>query len=277
MDLVTIEKFEALGPEGPGAVQWQEGDAWLAGGTWLFSEPQDHLRRLIDLGGLGWRPLTVSDAGLEIAATCPILQLECFVAPAEWPAAALFPQCAHSLLASFKIQKMATVGGNVCMSLPAGAMVSLTASLEGICTILLREGGERQVPVIEFVTGNHQNLLRPGDLLRSILLPESALRKRSAFRRLSLTHQGRSTVLMIATQSPETGEIVLTVTASTARPVQMRFDLIPEANALQERLREAIPDSLYFDDVHGAPEYRKHLTLYFAEELRRELLTETHR
>jgi len=28
---------------------WTAGDAWLAGGTWLFSEPQTHLNRLIDL------------------------------------------------------------------------------------------------------------------------------------------------------------------------------------------------------------------------------------
>ncbi len=33
------------------------GDAFLGGGTWLFSEPQDKLTRLIDLGGLGWEPL----------------------------------------------------------------------------------------------------------------------------------------------------------------------------------------------------------------------------
>jgi len=31
---------------------WTAGDAWLAGGTWLFSEPQAHLRRLIDLNDL---------------------------------------------------------------------------------------------------------------------------------------------------------------------------------------------------------------------------------
>jgi hypothetical protein len=28
---------------------------------------------------------------------------------------------------------------------------------------------------------------------------------------------------------------------------------------------------VFFDDVHGTPEYRKHLTLHFAEEIRREL------
>jgi hypothetical protein len=27
-----------------------------------------------------------------------------------------------------------------------------------------------------------------------------------------------------------------------------------------------------FDDVHGTPEYRKHMTYFYAEEIRRELL-----
>ena len=45
------------------------GDAWLAGGTWLFSEPQAHLSRLIDLTDLKWPALTVSETGLSISAT----------------------------------------------------------------------------------------------------------------------------------------------------------------------------------------------------------------
>lgn len=32
---------------------WLPGDAWLAGGTYLFSEPQPHLRRLVDLSRFG--------------------------------------------------------------------------------------------------------------------------------------------------------------------------------------------------------------------------------
>ena len=38
---------------------WTAGDAWLAGGTWLFSEPQAHLTRLIDLADLKWPALTI--------------------------------------------------------------------------------------------------------------------------------------------------------------------------------------------------------------------------
>jgi CO/xanthine dehydrogenase FAD-binding subunit len=32
---------------------WRNGVAWLAGGTWLYSEPQSALDTLIDLEGLG--------------------------------------------------------------------------------------------------------------------------------------------------------------------------------------------------------------------------------
>lgn len=37
--------------------KWRDGDAWLAGGTWLFSEPQPEVSRLIDVEGLGWEAL----------------------------------------------------------------------------------------------------------------------------------------------------------------------------------------------------------------------------
>ena len=268
MDLVTVKEIKRPRREAD-ASEWRYGDAWLAGGTWLFSEPQAHLRRLIDLHDLGWEPLVVSDAGLEIAATCTVAQLEEFSAPRDWTAASLFRQCGQSLLASFKIRKIATVGGNVCMSLPAGALTSLTSSLEGVCTIRLHGGGEKKVPVTEFVTGNNKNILQPGDLLRSITLPTSALRKRPAFRRVALTHYGRSTALVIGTRCPTTEEFVLTVTAATEHPVQLRFASLPDARELRDRINGAIP--AYFSDVHGTPEYRKHMTHYFAEQIRQEL------
>jgi CO/xanthine dehydrogenase FAD-binding subunit len=250
---------------------WRDGDAWLAGGTWLFSEPQPGVRRLIDLEGLRWEPLTISDQGLSIAATCTIGQLDAFPTPGEWSAAPLIRQCCRSLLASFKVLNVATVGGNLCMSLPAGAMISLTAALEGVCTVWQRDGGERRVPVVDFVTGDHQNVLGPGDLLRAIDLPASDLRKRTSFRRMSLTHEGRSSVLLIGTLCPRQGTWALTVTAATVRPVRLEFPQVPTNDQLRSRLVEAIPDALYFDDVHGTPAYRKHLTFYFAEEIRREL------
>jgi CO/xanthine dehydrogenase FAD-binding subunit len=272
MDLNTVTEVDR--PASREEIRpWREGDAWLAGGTWLFSEPQPGLRRLVDLEGLRWEPLTVSDQGLAIAATCTIRQLDAFSAPPDWQAAPLIRQCCRSLLASFKIWNTATVGGNLCMSLPAGALISLTAALEGVCTLWPRDGGERRVSVVDFVTGDRQNVLGPGDLLRRVDLPAAALRKRASFRRMSLTHEGRSTVLLIGTLDPRGGAWALTVTAGTVRPVRLEFNQAPTSDQLRGRLHEAIPDNLYLDDPHGTPAYRKHLTGYFAEEIRKELAT----
>ena len=49
MDLNTITEVVRRPSERPGS-DWRDGDAWLAGGTWLFSDQQPDLRRLIDLG-----------------------------------------------------------------------------------------------------------------------------------------------------------------------------------------------------------------------------------
>ena len=230
MDLHTITEIKR--PASANDVkEWQPGFAWLAGGTWLFSEPQIATHTLIDIEPLGWPSLTASAEGLEIAATCKVVELDRFVAPPEWTAAPLLSECCHSFLASFKIWNEASVGGNIVMSLPAGPMISLTSALEGICTLWPRNGEPRKVPVVDFVTGNHRNVLAPGELLRSIFLPASALRKTHAFRRFTLTHLGRSEALLIGTLCPASGEILLTITASTLRPVQLRFDKPPSAEA----------------------------------------------
>jgi len=249
---------------------WTAGDAWLAGGTWLFSEPQVELTRLVDLTDLRWPALTTTESALSIAATCTIAQLDALSCPPEWLAAPLINQCCRAFLASFKIWKTATVGGNLCMSLPAGPMISLTSALDGVCTIWQADGGERKVSVADFVTGNQRNVLAPGDLLRQIDIPFTALKRRSAFRQISLTPVGRSAALLIGSVA-SVGAFLLTVTASTRRPVRLSFAKMPTPKELREAILLRITDDLYHDDVHGKPAWRKHMTLRLAENIRIEL------
>jgi CO/xanthine dehydrogenase FAD-binding subunit len=248
--------------------EWRDGYAWLAGGTWLFSEPQVATDTLIDLDRLGWPPLTATPAGLEIAATCRIADLHAFNGPADRRAVPLFRDCIDAFLMSFKIWNAATVGGNICMSLPAGAMISLTAALEGVCTLWPRSGQPREVAVVDFVTGNHQNVLHKGELLRSIHLPASALSKRYAMRQVSLTHLGRSAALIIGTLGED---FLLTVTAATPRPVQLRFAKLPSAQELQQSIDARLPADAWFEDVHGSAPYKRHVTRHLAEQIRAEL------
>ena len=249
---------------------WTAGDAWLAGGTWLFSEPKVHLRRLIDLTDLKWPALTIGDTTLAIAATCTVAQLDALACPPDWLAAPLINQCCRSFLASFKIWKAATVGGNLCMSLPAGPMISLTSALDGVCTIWKADGSELKINAAEFVVGDQRNVLSQGDLLRQVDIPLAALRRRSAFRQISLTPVGRSAALLIGSIDGE-GALSLTVTASTVRPVKLSFPRILGDGELREAILHHIPDSLYHNDFHGKPLWRKHMTLRLAEEIRAEL------
>lgn len=249
---------------------WTAGDAWLAGGTWLFSEPQAQLCRLIDLAALGWPALTIGANGLSVAATCSVAELDAITCPPDWLAAPLINQCCRAFLASFKIWKTATVGGNICMSLPAGPIISLTAALDGICTIWQADGGERKIAVSDFVTGDRTNVLKPGDLLRQIDIPLAALKRRSAFRQISLTPVGRSAALLIGSIGHD-GAFALTVTASTKRPVKLSFKKLPDEASLHGAILQAIPDGLYHDDIHGKPFWRKHMTLRLASEVCDEL------
>ncbi|MGF3022432.1 FAD binding domain-containing protein [Methylobacterium aquaticum] len=269
MDLNSIATVVA--PRSRAALPaWHPGDAWLAGGTWLFSEPQEGVSRLVDLPSLGWAPYAVTEQGLAIAATCTIATLDRIALPVAWTAAPLIGQCCRALLGSFKIWNAATVGGNLCLALPAGPMIALAVALDGAGLIWTPDGGERSLPIRDLVRGPQATALAPGEILRRIDLPAAALRRRTAFRRLSLSPNGRSGALVIATLDPS-GAFALTVTAATPRPVKIDLPGLPEAGALAAVLAAAIPDGLWYDDVHGAPDWRRHVTGILAEEARAEL------
>jgi len=270
MNLNTI--VDVKRPKSFEEIEWREGHAFLGGGTWLFSEPQVATDTLVDLEQLGWPALTMTPSGLEIAATCKIVELHDFKGPPQWRAVPLIDKCIDSFLMSFKIWNAATVGGNVCMSLPAGAMISLTAALEGVCNLWPQNGSKpRAVPVVDFVTGNHTNVLQKGELLRSIFLPASALTKRFAMRQVSLTHFGRSAALIIGTVADRDYDFLLTISAATPRPVHLRFEKTPSAAELRQAIEERLPPDAWFHDVHGSAPYKRHVTFYLAEQIRAEL------
>lgn len=266
MDLNTVS--DLIGADAEAIGRWRDGDAWLAGGTWLFSEPQRELRRLLDLTAFDWEPLREEQAGLEIAATCTLAQLASWPGRPDWPGAPLVRNCCRALLGSFKIWNAATVGGNLCLALPAGPMTSLAVALDGVHTIWGPDGSQRTLPARELVLDANVNSLAPGELLRSTWLPAASLKCITAFRQLSLTPVGRSAAIVIGRWSPD-HELVVTVTASVAVPVRVSFSGMPEAAELREGLLAAVDE--FYDDPHGDPAWREHLTLMFAEEVRAEL------
>jgi CO/xanthine dehydrogenase FAD-binding subunit len=270
MDLATLS--EVLRParreELPAR---RSGDAWLGGGTWLFSEPQIGLKRLIDLDAFGWPALTRGKQGLTIAATCRIAALHGFEPVTEWPGTLLFRPCCEALQSSFKIWNTATVGGNLCLALPAGTLIALSVALEGRCVIWQPEEGERFVEAASFVTDTSRNVLRAGELLRAVLLPATALARKAVCRHVTATRYGRTTALVIGTRAADDGDVSITIAAATRRPLRIAFETMPEPDELRAAIAATAPPALYFDDAHATAERRRDFIFGLAQEVRSEL------
>ncbi|AQT81276.1 FAD-binding molybdopterin dehydrogenase [Mycolicibacterium litorale] len=276
MDIPTVEVVDTptrraeVWPLGPG-------DAVLAGGTWLFSEPQVHLRRLVDITTLGWIPVTVDESGIEIAATCTVEELANLSRQLpdqrpDWLAAPLFRQCAGALKASFKVWKTATVGGNLCLSFPAGSMISLCSALDGRLVIWGPDGVDRQLPVPEFVTAAARNRLAPAEVLRSVHLPAVALRARTAYRKVAPSARGRSGVVVIGRRDAvaDGGRLTVSITGATVRPYVFTFAGPPAEDELRGA-HASIPDNDWTDDAHGDPDWRAAMALLLARQVCAEL------
>jgi CO/xanthine dehydrogenase FAD-binding subunit len=246
------------------------GEIFLGGGTWLMSEPQPGVTGFVDLTTMGWPDLEITPGGLRIGATCTIARLLAWVggeAPAEWRALDAFPDAANALLASFKIWNTATVGGNICQSFAAGSMTSFASGLDATAVVWTPDRSERRVPVSELVTGNAENDLAPGEVLRAVEIPASTLRSRMLLQKIALVELGRSGAVVTGRVDPD-GSSIFGVTAATSAPTILRFEKLPDAATLANAVGAA---SGYYTDPLGSADWRRGVSVVLAERIRTEL------
>ncbi|WP_267419560.1 MULTISPECIES: FAD binding domain-containing protein [unclassified Curtobacterium] len=263
MDLTTVRSVRT--PSHRDDITLAPGEHLLGGGTWLFSEEQPDLVGLVDLTALGWPDLERTDDLLTIAATCTIATLVGTTPDADWSAWPLVARCANALLASFKIWNTATVGGNVGVALPAGAITALLVTLDAVAVVWTPDGGERRVPVERLVLGVRSIDLAHGEVIRAFEVPTRALRGRTGYRRTALSPHGRSGTLVTARRDDD--GFVLVVTAATPRPLVLRWEAVPDDATVVAAL-DAHRD--WYDDPHGSPAWRRAVSTRFAQQLRAE-------
>ncbi|HWA10577.1 MAG TPA: xanthine dehydrogenase molybdopterin binding subunit [Opitutaceae bacterium] len=85
-----------------------------------------------------------------------------------------YPSLAKMLrvFASRQIRNRATLGGNLATASPIGDSAPVLLTLDA-ALVLASAGGERTVPLAEFFRGYRQTGLRPGEIIREILLPRA--------------------------------------------------------------------------------------------------------
>lgn len=75
------------------------------------------------------------------------------------------------LFASRLIRNGATIGGNLGTASPIGDLAPALLALEATLVLASRDG-DREVPLADYFTGYRQTRLRPGELVRSVRIPQ---------------------------------------------------------------------------------------------------------
>ncbi len=244
---------------------WVEGDAFIGGGTWLFSEPQPAVRRLLDLSALDLPPITETAAEILIAANCTYRQLEAH----DWstlPAATVFAESIRCLSSSWKTYGLATVGGNIGLAFAKGMMTPVFITLDATYELALAgspEAPSRLVPAAAFQTGLRQTVLRPGEYVRLVRVPRAAFARRLLLRRTSHHASSHVTAMVIAAHDPSTGARTLTLSGALAAPLRLAID---PAASVAAQVDAAVSDHALITDTHASPAFRRHLLRVLATE-----------
>jgi len=160
------EAIAALRVEDAGTV------AVLAGGTDLLLDLDDRRTapsRVVSLRRLPWKTLDWVDGALTIGSTLPLRSLE------EDPEVARrLPGLWEAVrnVGSVALRHRATLGGNLGRSAPASDLVPMLLALDAEVD-LIGPAGARRLSVDEFVRASRRTALRPGELIRSVRVPES--------------------------------------------------------------------------------------------------------
>ncbi len=172
-----------------------EGGKPLAGGTDVLvaiRKGQERPKLLVYVGELPeLRILRDTGEGLEVGAALTHAELLAHPATERLP---ILRQVLRTI-GSPAIRAMGTLGGNLVTASPAGDSLVALYLLEARVR-LVGPGGERDLPVGEFIRGPRQTALAPGELVRSVFLPYPPGQPHSFFRKV-----GRRRALVIAVAS----------------------------------------------------------------------------
>lgn len=141
--------------------------AILAGGTDLFTDDHSDIDAFLDIDLLGLDYIKIENNYIRIGSNTTFANIlhnnEIYTNHgALWDASIC--------LADKSVRNMATIGGNICSSVPSGDSIPPLFALSAIF-IIETINGEKKVRPEEFFLGPRKNILKKGEILKEILLP----------------------------------------------------------------------------------------------------------
>lgn len=161
-----------------------------------------------------FREFSETDDRVVIGAALPLVEVQRL-----WRGA---PAAVHEwfeLFASPLIRNRATFGGNLATASPVGDSAPLLLALAARVRLASVEG-EREVDLAEFFTGYRQTVLRPGELIRSVVVPKPL--PRFQFYKVSKRRLDDISTIAAALAEDRDGNVRLAWGGMAATPVRAR-------------------------------------------------------
>jgi carbon-monoxide dehydrogenase medium subunit len=172
----VVKNFNYFTPKSLSEVQdvlarYPEGGVLMAGGTDLLVQMKSKAiapECLVDLKGLGLSYISHTGGGLAIGGTTTLSEIESSALIKE-KCPVLAATCSE--MASYSIRHLATIGGNLCNAAPS-ADIAPPLMVLGSRVRIIGPEGERIVPVEEMFTGPGETVLKRGEILTEIQIPD---------------------------------------------------------------------------------------------------------
>jgi aerobic carbon-monoxide dehydrogenase medium subunit len=240
----------------------------LAGGQSLI--PMMKLRfaspgHLVDVNRLsGLDGIEERDGALRIGAMVRHNQLASSdIVGARYPTiAAAAPQIADPL-----VRNLGTIGGSIAHADPAGDLGSVMLAL-GASVVLRSAGGEREVPIGEFLVDTFQTSIEPNEMLTEIHIPSPGPSFGGAYLKLERKVGDFATVataIFLELQNGTVGRAGIALTAvglTNLKATSAEETLVgaaPSEELFAEAGRLAAETSRPVGDVRGSEDYKRHI------------------
>ncbi len=171
-------------------------------------------------------------------------------------------------LGSYQVRTMATIGGNIAHSLPAGETHTPLVAL-GAEVIMESKRGERRVKIEDFILGNRKNVLESDEMVTKVFIPKPQAHSRSEYGHIGLRNAMEidcaiMTVNIVLEEDKKTIKDVKMVMGSVA-PTPLISEKAPElliGKELNDELIEKVAEAAQSEakpitDIRATAEYRK--------------------
>jgi len=241
----------------------------LAGGTDLLVQVQGGQRRVAALLSLKRVPevhLYAGNGQLALGAAVTVGQIAADPqVERHYTALAL----GAGLIGSVQVRNVATVGGNLCNAAPSADTAPPLLVL-GAQVVIVGSQGERTLPLESFFLAPGQTVLRPGELLKEIIVPGPAECSGSFYVRH--TPRARMDIAVVGVAAAITlgdGDVIvearLALGAVAPVPLRaLRAEALLTGHVLDDELLRAAgaaaaQEAQPIDDLRASAEYRRHL------------------